>query len=91
MPPNGRATGTLKSFDAKTGYGFVSCEELLEIFGRDVFIHKSVYIGGAEVGSDIEFDWKLNDHGQPQVIALIDGPPVQAYVFSNSELERIFF
>eukprot|EP00913_Durusdinium_trenchii_P006511 g6118.t1 len=31
--------GTLKSFSQKTGFGFIACPELHEVFGADVFVH----------------------------------------------------
>ncbi|CAK8993990.1 unnamed protein product [Durusdinium trenchii] len=34
-----RAMGTLKSFSQKTGFGFIACPELHEVFGADVFVY----------------------------------------------------
>ncbi|CAD7946941.1 unnamed protein product [Amoebophrya sp. A120] len=34
--------GIIKSFSRQKGYGFVSCEETWQMFGRDVFLHQNV-------------------------------------------------
>ena len=34
-----RYTGSIKSFQQDTGYGFISCAETFERFQRDVFLH----------------------------------------------------
>ena len=34
-----RAMGMLKSLSATTGFGFITCPELREAFGQDVFLH----------------------------------------------------
>ena len=47
-------------------YGFITSPELFAKHGRDVFIHKQ-FVGTLSVGDTLEFDYRLNDQGQPQV------------------------
>jgi len=50
-----RETGTIKWFDAKKGYGFISREE-----GEDIFVHYSAIQGDGyrvlEEGQKVEFE-----------------------------------
>lgn len=41
-------TGTVKSFNAEKGFGFLACEETFAIFSRDVFLHHSQLSGFAQ-------------------------------------------
>ena len=69
MQADGSATGYLKSFDRKNGYGFVSCDELFDQHKRDVFIHQQ-FVGKAQVGDKIEFLYRINEQGHPQVVSV---------------------
>ena len=50
-----RESGTVKWFDAKKGYGFISRQQ-----GEDVFVHHSVISGNGyrslDEGQNVEFD-----------------------------------
>jgi len=61
-------TGTLKSFNTRSGYGFAACPELFEITQRDVYIHKVELPtdGVWRVGQELEFEVTQNLNGQPQ-------------------------
>ncbi|CAJ1428814.1 unnamed protein product [Effrenium voratum] len=63
-----RAIGTLKSFSAKTGFGFIHCPELHEVFGADVFVHMK-QLGHAQVlpaGTPVTFACVLGKENKPQ-------------------------
>jgi len=64
--PDGPFTGTVKSYNATTGYGFIECSETKELFSQDVFLHKTQVNAGLDVGSTVSFQVRLNKHGQPQ-------------------------
>jgi len=64
-----RATGTIKSFNQEKGFGFVSCPDLTEIFGNDVFLHKC-QMGDFQVGAAVSFAVLLNKDNNPQAFDL---------------------
>jgi len=58
--------GRLKSFNTRTGYGFIECAQSYKDYGADVFIHKNSMINPWEIGQPIEFAVVCNGKGQPQ-------------------------
>jgi len=71
---NGRRfDGTLKSFVAKSNYGFVACQELFDIFGCDVFLAGFAVNQQIDVGADVSFTVKLNKDGKPQAFDPLPG------------------
>jgi len=68
--------GTLKSFSDRKGNGTISCLDAREEFGRDVYIHKTVYGTIAPpLGARIKFRIHVNKVGVPQAsppISLVD-------------------
>lgn len=61
--------GTVKSFNAKSGYGFIECEATFEQFGHDVYLPKGV-ASDLEPGQEICFHIGVNDDGMPVVTAV---------------------
>jgi len=66
----GEFTGTIKSFNWKTNYGFIECEELAE-YG-DVFLHGDMK-KGYQQGQTVKFDGVVNKEGKPVAINLKSG------------------
>merc|ERR1711865_1161805 len=62
----GNFVGIIKSFNAKSGYGFIECEDLSNLgCNKDVFLlHKE--FEGYEVGAWVKFTAFMNSKGQPQ-------------------------
>jgi len=58
--------GTLKSFNAQKGYGFLSCPEAVQFYGQDIFIHKNWVPCPHSIGQSVEFKIVLSARGQPQ-------------------------
>lgn len=59
-------TGTLKSFNAEKGWGFLAGEDLQHIFGKDIFISKRDLEGQApNVNDRVSFCVELDEGGQP--------------------------
>jgi len=58
--------GRLKSFNSRTGYGFIECAQSYADYGVDVFIHKNSMINPWHVGQPVEFAVICNGRGQPQ-------------------------
>jgi cold shock protein len=58
-------SGTVKSFDAARGFGFIVPDD----GGHDVFVHisavKRAGIGELLEGASVTFDLILNHHGKP--------------------------
>lgn len=68
----GEFQGVIKSFNPKSGYGFISCPDLKEVgCPNDVFLHHQ-QLGGFEVGSTVQFTVYMNSKGQPQAKDLAD-------------------
>jgi len=62
----GSFTGTIKSFNPKSGYGFITCMDLQQMgFTNDVFLHHQ-QMGECVVGQGVSFTCYLNRKGQPQ-------------------------
>merc|ERR1712113_1041000 len=72
MQELGRFSGTIKSFNAQNGYGFIVCNDLKEQGFQDVFLHHA-QLGGFEVGSQVVFTAFLTKKGQAQ------GKDLEAY------------
>lgn len=66
-----RAHGTIKSFNQQSGFGFITCPELHELFGRDVFVHGKQIQSFAQ-GSSVNFAVVLNKDNHPQAFDLAD-------------------
>jgi len=59
--------GELKAFDDKKSSGLIGCEETQQLWGQDVYIHKSVMdTAHINVGDCLRFGVHLNARGQPQ-------------------------
>lgn len=58
--------GKLKSFNPRTGFGFLECTSTYSIFQADVYIHKSEVPVPWNVGQTVEFAVQQNNRGQPQ-------------------------
>jgi len=75
------SSGTIKSFDAGRGYGFISCVQTFEKFGRDVFVHKE-QLGNFQVGDGVSFTVKPSSAGHPQAFNLASSLPSLAWLDS---------
>jgi len=69
-----RYAGTIKSFAAEKGFGFIDCPELFEAYGRDTWLHNA-QLQHFQVGEMVEFTMTLNKTGNPQALDL--APPSQ--------------
>jgi len=60
-------TGTVKSFNAERGWGFVTSEELQQTFGKDIFLHRRDLEDNYQptTGEEIQFCVEIDDGGQP--------------------------
>eukprot|EP00927_Polykrikos_kofoidii_P048871 TRINITY_DN43045_c0_g1_i1.p1 TRINITY_DN43045_c0_g1~~TRINITY_DN43045_c0_g1_i1.p1 ORF type:complete len:423 (-),score=59.37 TRINITY_DN43045_c0_g1_i1:36-1253(-) len=58
--------GQLKSFNVRSGYGFLECEQTKDIYNSDVYIHKSMVPVVWKIGQHVEFAVSQNARGQPQ-------------------------
>jgi len=66
LVPQGPFIGTVKNFNAATGYGFIECSVTKDMFAQDVFLHQSQMMTGVDNGSSVSFQVRLNMRGQPQ-------------------------
>jgi len=66
--PGNFFTGTVKSFNAEKGWGFVTSEETAQLFGKDLFLHKRE-LGGGDMpgaGDQVQFSVQLSTGGRPE-------------------------
>eukprot|EP00928_Gymnodinium_smaydae_P003806 TRINITY_DN11342_c0_g1_i2.p1 TRINITY_DN11342_c0_g1~~TRINITY_DN11342_c0_g1_i2.p1 ORF type:complete len:328 (-),score=55.29 TRINITY_DN11342_c0_g1_i2:12-995(-) len=49
----GAFVGSVKSFVASTGYGFIACPETERLYGKDVFVRKDILPGGSAKSGDL--------------------------------------
>lgn len=73
-PPNRVFMGTLKSFCAKSGYGFIACIDSYASFGRDVYVKCSKLPDDIKVGVLIAFTIVVNSRGQPRAESVSPRP-----------------
>jgi len=64
---DGRYYGVVKSFNLGKGFGFISCDQLHNVYGQDVFLHKNEY-AAADLyeGANVSFGIQINKQQQPQ-------------------------
>lgn len=83
----GTLCGTIKSFNAEKGYGFIHCPTLLQVGYNDVFLHHQ-QIGDFEVGNEVSFSCFLNPKGQPQAKDLSGELVEEVYDLSQLTAKR---
>jgi len=67
----GQFVGTIKSFNAKNGFGFIECEALMQQGrSRDVYLHH-LQLGGFHANDTVIFTAYLNKKGQAQAMDLL--------------------
>merc|ERR1712166_459233 len=67
-----RFSGTVKNWNEEKGWGFVECQDSMNVYGKDIFLHKKELYGQSPVpGSPVMFSVAL----QPQ-----DGRPIATTV-----------
>lgn len=64
-----RYAGTIKSFAAEKGFGFIECPELFQVYGRDTWLHHA-QLQHFQPGEFVEFTMALNKEGNPQALEL---------------------
>jgi len=81
--------GQLKSFNSRTGYGFIECAQSYRDYGADVFIHKNSMINPWHVGQPVEFAVICNGRGQPQATDVNWLPRLPAMAKSSSGMPTV--
>jgi len=69
-----RAKGVIKAVNASGGYGFISCPDISQVFGCDVFAHAK-QIGGLSPGTEVSFAILLNKDSKPQAFDIEELSP----------------
>lgn len=77
-------SGTIKSFDADKGYGFIACPEAQKAFGRDVFLHRR-QVKNFKTGDNVIFRVKMNSSGNPQAYVLKTAPSTMGWLAAAAE------
>eukprot|EP00929_Paragymnodinium_shiwhaense_P081464 TRINITY_DN4262_c0_g1_i1.p1 TRINITY_DN4262_c0_g1~~TRINITY_DN4262_c0_g1_i1.p1 ORF type:complete len:577 (+),score=78.06 TRINITY_DN4262_c0_g1_i1:85-1815(+) len=63
--------GRVKSFNAKTGFGFLFCPQLHGMFNKDIFVSKAEVREGLIVGQEVEFTLVVNEKSEPQAYNIV--------------------
>mmetsp|Transcript_45704 Transcript_45704/g.126842 ORF Transcript_45704/g.126842 Transcript_45704/m.126842 type:complete len:457 (-) Transcript_45704:32-1402(-) len=59
--------GNVKSFNTEKGWGFVTSDETMQLFGKDLFLHKrELQEGVPNPGDFVQFIVQLNQKGVPE-------------------------
>mmetsp|Transcript_42229 Transcript_42229/g.130868 ORF Transcript_42229/g.130868 Transcript_42229/m.130868 type:complete len:290 (+) Transcript_42229:70-939(+) len=69
-----RSQGVIKSYSEKSGFGFISCPELYEVFGMDIFLHAK-QMGMLGQGANVSFAVVLKEDNKPQAYDVQPWPP----------------
>merc|ERR1712194_301428 len=64
--PGKEFEGSLKSLSDRKGYGFIACEEVHRIYGRDAYLPAESMPDGAKVLDRLRFTIGLSPKGHPQ-------------------------
>jgi len=70
-------SGILKSFNTSSNYGFIDCKEIMDEFGKDVFVH-GMELSGYDVGDTVEFELAMSTKDQPQALIQTSVPEGEA-------------
>jgi cold shock CspA family protein len=77
--------GVIKHFQQDKGWGFITCEDVTNLFGKDLFLHKREVpqsLGRLPVaGEQVQFTVNVNSSGRPEAatVVLLDGDPNGGY------------
>merc|ERR1712087_327522 len=71
VPLGDEFVGTIKTFYADKGFGFIDCADLKAVYGNDVFVLQA-QMGEFWIGSTVQFSAYLNQNGKPQAKDLRD-------------------
>lgn len=88
MAPAGHV-GTIKSFNPKTGYGFVESPETFEIYGKDILFLKSEMPPNACQGQKVRFIVVSTDRGPQATEMRIAGPPISQWASFPASKQRM--
>merc|ERR1712232_565200 len=61
--------GSVKSLSERHGKGFIACEQVNRVYGRDVYIPKEM-VGDLKVLDRVRFTIQLSDKGHPQATSV---------------------
>merc|ERR1712185_661709 len=60
-----RFAGTVKNWNPEKGWGFITCQETMNIYGKDIFLHKKELSGQVpNAGAPVQFSVGV-DNGKP--------------------------
>lgn len=67
--------GTIKQYTEEKGWGFIECEATHQLYGKDIFIHKTE-LGGyiPTQGEAVQFAVQISEQGRPEATRLGLGP-----------------
>ncbi|CAE6967684.1 SLC33A1 [Symbiodinium sp. CCMP2592] len=73
-PPDREFEGSLKSLSDRHGYGFIACQDVHRIYGRDTYVPKDLVPEDIKVLDRVIFKIGLSKKGHPQVTQIRRAP-----------------
>jgi len=65
-PPQKDFEGSIKSMSSKHGYGFIVCDEVHKLYGRDIYLPQEFVSEDMKVLDRVQFKLTLSKKGHPQ-------------------------
>merc|ERR1712194_366826 len=61
-----RHWGSIKNWNEEKGWGFISCQDTMNIYGKDIFLHKKELFGQQPLaGTPVQFGVDMGPDGRP--------------------------
>jgi len=65
-PNNTLHWGSIKNWNEEKGWGFISCQDTMNIYGKDIFLHKKELSGQQPLaGTPVQFGVEMGPDGRP--------------------------
>jgi len=82
-------SGTVKSFNADRGWGFIESDEIKATFQKDIYMHKKEFGGIVpNAGDPVQFTIQISEHGRPEATNIRGGGYVAQRPTGKGHVQR---